>query len=82
MLRRNKENFSDGNFIEAYFATIFTSTHYQLMWVYVSDDNVAVIKAYMAGCTSTCLKKAGHQTKIFISFNLIIQAVLVTEVQD
>ena len=36
----------------------------------------------MAGCTCACLKKAGHQTKIFISFNLIIQAVLVTEVQD
>ena len=47
MLRRNKENFSDGNFIEAYFATIFTSTHYQLMWVYVLDDNVAVRQIWL-----------------------------------
>ena len=37
----------------------------------------------MVVCTCTCIEKAGHQRKIFISFNLIIQAaVLVTEVQD
>lgn len=74
MLRRNKENFSDGNFIEAYFATIVTSTHYQLMSVHVLDDNVVV--------RHICLDVHVHALKRLVTKQGFLAAVLVTEVQD